>query len=296
MDKIKRAMPFCITAIIILTVFIIQFAVLEPQSATGGFWINLGVNAALIVAMSLTWMASGSDRAKGEEKSAYKTNAAEYAKRIAAIEERGQLAELSEFCEKKTRELLEERMKGILAQVGIDWDRFDELKGLSAEKLRARGLVRKQIRAIMRIRNGGQFPERLRRNSLKVRPIRALELTTNHRVRNRYDVVYNEEADKAVSVLIRAAKSILTGAALAYISFQLAGNITDLTAWAAFLMKLATIFYTAWSSEREGYSQIAVTKNRVILCRLSFLSLFNEWVKVPKLGEGKGEGERTREE
>lgn len=273
MDKLKRAMPFIITGIMIAAAFIIRFMVIRPSDMkdVGSFWLTLGVNAAIIVAMALTWMASGTDRAKSEENSSYKKNSAEYSKRIGELEKESRLTQLTEFCKQKTQELLDKRINALLAAVCIDRNRYDsELKAKTAEQLCEGGLNKKQIRTIERIRDG----------RVKVRPLNAMELMTNNKARAGYDVHYDENAEKAVSIAIRVIKSIVTGAALALISVQLAANITDLSVWAMFLMQLFTIAFTSWSSEREGYEQIAVTKNGVILRRIMFLNMFSEWAKV----------------
>lgn len=285
MDKLKRAMPFIITGIMIAAAFIIRFMVIEANEMRGAsFWLTLGVNAAIIVAMALTWMASGTDRAKSETDSPYKKNSAEYSRRIAELERDSRLTQLTEFCKQKTQELLDKRINALLAAVCIDRNRYDgELKAKTAEQLAAEGLNKKQISTIERIRDG----------RVKVRPLNAMELMTNNKSREGYDIHYDETAEKAVSIGIRVAKSIVTGAALALISVQLASNITDLSVWAMFLMQLVTIAFTAWSSEREGYEQIAVTKNAVILRRIMFLNMFSEWATVPRLQAGTGDNLQT---
>lgn len=282
MQKLKRAMPFIITGIMVAAAFIIRFMVIRPSDMEDvkSFWLTLGVNAAIIVAMALTWMASGTDRAKTEADSAFQRNSAEYSRRIAALEKESKLTQLTEFCRQKTRELLDEKINARLAAVCIDRNRYDsELKDKTAEQLASEGLNKKQIQAVERVRDG----------RVKVRPLNAMELMTNNKARAGYDVHYDENAEKAVSIAVRVAKSIVTGAALALISVQLASNITDLSVWAMFLMQLFTIAFTSWSSEREGYEQIAVTKNAVILRRIMFLNMFSEWAEVPRLEEGKGD-------
>lgn len=279
MGKVKRAMPFIITAIMVAAAFIIRFMVIEPNTTRGaGYWLTMGLNAAIIVAMALTWMASGTDRAKSETDSPYKKNSAEYSRRIAELERESRLTQLTEFCKQKTQELLDNRINAQLASVCIDRATYEStLKRMTAEQLMADGYSKKQVRVIERIRDG----------RIKVRPLNAMELMTNNRAKQGYDVHYNENAEKAVSIAVRVVKSVVTGAALALISFDLASNITDLTVWAMFLMQLGTIAFTAWSSEREGYEQIATTKNQVLLRRIMFLNMFSEWARIPRLEAGK---------
>ena len=89
--------------------------------------------------------------------------------------------------------------------------------------------------------------------------------------------------------MLRVIKSVVMATVLALLAFDLSSNIKDLTVWALFFFKLLTILSTALSAEREGYLQIAQTRNRVILQRIEFLNEFEEWVNVPRLNPAKTE-------
>lgn len=286
MEKLKRAMPFIITGIMVAAAFLIRFMTIKPSNMQDvtSFWLTLGTNAAIIVAMALTWMASGTDRAKSETDSPYKKNIAEYSRRIGELERESKLTQLTEFCKFKTRELLDAKINARLASVCIDRACYDaRLKDMTAEALTEAGYNKKQMRTVERIRGG----------KVRVRPLNAMELMTNNKARSGYDIHYDERAEKAVSVAVRVIKSIVTGAALALISFELASNISDPSVWAMFLIQLVTIAFTAWSSDREGYEQIATTKNKVILRRIMFLNMFTEWATAPRLQAGTGDNLQT---
>lgn len=288
MDKIKRAMPFLISGLMILTLFVIRFVVFRMNEAfdVNQFFTNLIVNIFLLVSMALTWMSSGTDRAKREEKSAYRANTVAYGKKIDEITRNGQLNLLRVFCAQKTDEMREKAETATLTRVGIDRAVYADLKALTVAELKKKGYLKRQIRAVRRVAEG----------RVKVRPIELLELLTDSKGKGDYDVHYDERADKAARTGFRVLKSVVMGAWFALAAPALSQDILNIEVWALFCFQLFTIAWTAWSAEREGYGQIAEVKNKVILRRISFLDEFNEWVKVPKLGEGKGEGEQTREE
>lgn len=285
MEKIKRVIPFLLTALIIVVVLLIEFTTLYPNSIDESFWLTLGVNTIIIVATALIWLASGKHRAKTEEGSSYHKNAATYSDQISEIEENKNFSNLNVFCDIKTEELRQKRVIAILSSACIDVEEYEQIKSDTDEELKNKHYTIKQIRAINRVRNGGAAFERLRKNSLIVKPIIAMELASNCEVKNPYDVHYSEAAEESKSVILRVLKSCIMAVALALVGFELSQDITSLTAWAMFFSKLVTILFTAWSSEKEGYEQIAVTKNQVILKRINFLNLFNEWLEKQQTKE-----------
>lgn len=282
MKRIRHVMPVIITAVMIILVFVLQFMVLGGRKIDASFWLILTINSALLIAVAITWLSGGIDRAKSEKGTAYENNSEEYAKKIADVEKAGFYAKLEKFCEEKTQEMFDEKAKAILGKACIDYDKYIEVKELSTEELIQNGFEKSQIKAIERVRHCGRFPEALRSNCLKIRPLRSMELTTNNKVKNKYDIHYNENADKSISIFVRVLKSVVFAIALAFISIEPAKDITDISAWALFLLRLLTIIFTAWGAEREGYELITITKNAVILKRISFLSLFMEWANSEK--------------
>ena len=189
MDKIKRAMPFLISGLMILTLFVIRFVVFRMNEAfdVNQFFTNLIVNIFLLVSMALTWMSSGTDRAKREEKSAYRANTVAYGKKIDEITRNGQLNLLRVFCAQKTDEMREKTETATLTRVGIDRAVYADLKALTVAELKEKGYLKKQIRAVRRVAEG----------RVKVRPIELLELLTDSKGKGDYDVHYDERADKA---------------------------------------------------------------------------------------------------
>ncbi len=278
MDKIKRAIPFILTALIVVVISLIEFTTLYPNSIDEAFWLSLGVNTIIIVATALVWLASGKARAKSEQNSPYAKNAETYSNLISQIEEEKNFSELNKFCDEKTEELRQKRAIAILTSACIDVEEYEKIKSETDDELKKKHYTRKQIKAVNRVRNGGACFEGIRKNSLLVKPIIAMELASNCVVKNPYDVHYNDTIEETKAIVLRILKSCIMAIGLALVSFELSQDITSVEAWAMFFSKLTTILFTAWSSEKEGYEQIAVTKNQVILRRINFLNLFNEWL------------------
>lgn len=281
MDKIKRAMPLILSGIMVITVFIIQFIVVsfKDEFRWNEFLSQLAVNLFLLVATAIIWMNAGTDRAKSEEPSSYSDNCAAYSKKVAAVSDNGQLRALRDFCHVKTEEARADKMRRMLNSVGLDTEDYAKKKNTDKKTLLQDGLTRRQIRMIRRIRDG----------RVHVRPIQVMELMADSKGKSEYEIAYNEDADKAVRLMMRAVKSVVMATVLALLAFDLSSNIKDLTVWALFFFKLLTILFTAFSAEREGYLQIAQTRNRVILQRIEFLNEFEEWVNVPRLNPAKTE-------
>ena len=281
LEKVKRAMPLVLSGIMVITVFMIQFIVVSFKDGFrwNEFLSQLAVNLFLLVGTAIIWMNAGTDRAKTEEPSAYSDNCAAYSKKVTAVSDNGRLRALRDFCRAKTEEMRREKIRRMLNSVGLDTDDYAAKKNASAADLRRDGLSRRQRHMIRKIRNG----------RVHVRPIQVMELMADSKGKNEYEIAYNEDADKAVRLVLRAIKSVVMATMLALLAFDLSSNIKDLTVWALFFFKLLTILYTAVSAEREGYLQIAQTRNRIILQRIEFLNEFEEWAKVPLLNESKTE-------
>lgn len=272
-DNIQRALPFAISGLMVITLLIIRFTVLKTNDefAADEFVPQLMVNLFLIVTTSIVWLNSGSERAKAQENSAYKSNCRLYADHIKKITDNERLGVLREFCDKKTADMLDNKITVMLASVGIDRKTYDTvLKTLSAKQLKDDGYKYRQRRVIVRINDG----------RVRVKPIRYMELLSDSRAVDEYGVNYDERADKAVRIIFRALRSAVTALALALLAPEPAKNIADIGAWALFLMQVCTIVYAAFSSEREGYARIAHTKNKVILRRIAFLHEFEEWASA----------------
>lgn len=279
-DSIRRIVPFAISGLTIVVTFVLQFVVfgLDKAFLWLDFFPNFFINLFLLITTSVVWLNSGTDRAKNDEKSAYKQNAVIYAGQIKEVTDSGRLAELRAYCKVKTDELLENKITTVLANVGIDRKLYDNtLKSLSIAQLKQDGYTRRQIRTIERVRNG----------RVRVTPIHYMDLISDSRTRDNCGVNYDERADKTLRISFRAFRSAVMTLVLALLAIDLARDINNLTAWIMFAMRLFTIVWTAFSSEHEGYARIAETKNKVILRRIAFLHEFEEWGSVPRLNIGK---------
>ncbi len=279
-ENIKRYIPFAISGVTIAVTLILQFVVfsVNDKFVWSEFVPQLVINLFLLISTAIIWINSGTDRAKNEEKSAYRDNTEIYAKQIQAIVDERRLSELKAFCHAKTAEALDAKITAKLAGVGIDRNVYDDtLKNLSAAELKSDGYTRRQIRIVSRVRNG----------KIHVKPIRYMDLMSDSRTADDCGVNYDEKIDKTARISFRAVQSGFAALILAMLSIDPAQNITSISAWVLFFMRLLTIVWTAYSSEREGYARITETKNKVILRRIAFLHEFDEWASVPRLANGK---------
>lgn len=270
-ENLKRFIPFALSALTIGVTLIIQFAVfsINEKFDVSEFLPKLIINIFLLVTTAIIWINSGTDRAKREEKSTYKTNSATYAQKIQKVTDENKLGELREFCRVKTEEIRDNKITALLASVGIDRKTYDsELYKLSRSKLVEEGYNRRQIRVVERIKNG----------KVKVKAVRAMELISDRKTPDDCGVNYDEQADKAARISFRALRAIFTALVLAALVIEPAQDITNIATWVMFFMRLFTIVWTAYSSEHEGYARITETKNKVILRRIAFLHEFDEWV------------------
>lgn len=282
-DNIRRIIPFVISGLTIIVTFVLQFVALDFDRAFSwsDFLPQFFINLFLLITTSVIWLNSGTDRAKNDDKSAYKQNVAIYAMQIKKLTDDGRLADLRAYCKVKTDELLDSKITTVLANVGIDRKLYENtLKTLSVAKLKQDGYTRRQIRIIERVRNG----------RVRVTPIHYMDLLCDSRTMDDCGVNYDERADKTLRISFRAVRSAVMTLVLALLAIDLARDITNLNAWIMFAMRLFTIVWTAFSSEHEGYARITETKNKVILRRIAFLHEFDEWASVPRLVTGKSDG------
>ena len=278
-DGIRRALPFAISGLMVVTLMVIRFTVLKPNDefSADEFFPQLFTNLFLIITTSVVWLNSGTERAKSQNVP-YRDNCKLYATHIKQITDAGQLGELRSFCCQKTEEMLDNKITVLLANVGIDRNTYAaNLKGMTSKQLKAAGYKFRQRRTVVRISDG----------RVRVKPIKYMELLSDSKTINEYGVNYDEHADKAIRITLRALRSAVIALALALLAPEPAKNITDIGVWALFLMQVCAIVVAAFSSEHEGYARIADTKNKVILRRIAFLHEFDEWESMPRLSGTK---------
>lgn len=277
-DTIRRAVPFLISLLTVTVLLLLQFTVLKINENFGlrELLPQVMSNALLIFTTSVVWMNSGTDRAKNVEKSAYRDNSAIFATQLKKVTDNGELSALRAFCKLKTEQMRHDKITALLANVGIDRETYDTtLCDMSGEELKnAEYPLRARI-AIRRIQNG----------KVRIRPIKFMSLVSDSRTFDECGVNYDERADKALRIAFRVVRSLVMALVVALLALEPARDVTNIAAWALFLLKLFMIASTAVSAEREGFVRITETKNKVILRRIAFFHEFDEWAKVPRLNE-----------
>lgn len=281
MGKIKRAMPFIITGIVIVTLLMIQFTVVSANTdiKVNELVTNILTNAGLLVIMGTTWSAAGRLSAKSEEKSSYALNKKTYAEKTVSLSERGLLKRFEDFCALKTKALLENKITALLNSVCISYENYiNEYSQMPLSELTALTADKRTKKVLLKVRRG----------KVKVRAVKASDVMADSKssAPDGYGLEYDEKSETRERLLVKTLQSVVSGAALAIMVIELSQNIASLSAWAFFGLKLLLIVWNAWSGFNDGYNQIAETKNKVILRRIMFINLFDEWAKVPLLNKG----------
>lgn len=274
--NVRRIIPIVISSLTIVVALVLQFAVfcVKDRFSWSEFAPQLVINLFLLITTAVLWINSGTDRAKREEKSAYKDNAAVYATKIKEITDESKLCDLRTFCRIKSDTMRDDKITAQLASVGIDRKMYDSsLRTVTKQQLQSDGYTNRQIRAIEYVRSG----------RVRVKPIHYIDLMSDSKSADDCGVNYDERADKAVRIVSRALRAVFTAVVLAMLSIEPAQDIANISAWVMFFLRLFTIVWTGYSSEHEGYARITETKNKVILRRIAFLHEFTEWASLPRL-------------
>ena len=273
-EKIRIVMPWVVSVAVLIATVAVQCVVLSAKLDVLGseFWTNLAVNVSIIGIVAVVWLYAGRDKAsQTSEEGAptpYQSALEEYGEYVARVQDKGLITEFETFCMLKTEEFRHRREICLLRSVCIEWEKYEELKDRSRRELKALGFKRKQISAILRISKG----------KVKARPIHALEILTDSRVKERdgYDVNYDEGIEVATKMAIKIAQAMVTSIALAVLVVQVTDNIRSPDLWVMFAMKVALVVWNAWSGYMTGYRLISERKKKVLRKRADFIRMFFE--------------------
>lgn len=269
-DRIKKAMAYIITAIVLIALLVLQFVdAFFKEFNSNEFITGLVINSILLIVISLVWLTDAKNRAKTKVDTAYFNNSKQYSLLVGDITKNKQHKYLESFCKEKEAEIKLEREVELLNSVCIDYeDYLEKYKGKTKQELKELNtLQRKQISIINKVNSGKVKSER----------INPLEITTNCKSNKKYDISYNENLDTNSRIAFRVVKCIVVGCVTAILGYKLSSNIADITAWVNFVLQVLMCISTAWSSANEGDYMINVVKNNVVLKRIDFLNQFFEW-------------------
>lgn len=249
---VRENIAHIIFGVVILCVILLPFV--RITSGDGQIdWIEMCINIALQMSVFIPYRWR-QKRISGML-DPYKANKALYGEKVAEINANNRLGQFGKFCEIKTEELKRARQLQIVHEVGIDTERYDSGK--------FDGLTEKQKKAI----------EKAAR--VKVKPVNALCITSNSNHVKGYGIEFDEPVEDAKSMVGKIIPMLVWVIVLAYIALDAmsyGGIIAIVMIIFRIIMCLSAMFSGIMSG--EGF---VIKKDRVIMRRIDFINLFNEW-------------------
>lgn len=216
-------------------------------------WLGLCINIALQITIFIPyrWRQKRISGALDP----YKANKVLYGERVAEMNANNKLRLFGKFCETKTAELKRARQLQIVHAVGIDTETYDggNYDGLTVEQKKA---IDKAAR-------------------VKVKPVNALCITSNSTHIKDYGLDFDETAEDAKSTASKILPMLVWAVALSFIafdSFSYGGIMVAVIIVFRIVMCISAMFTGIMSG--EGF---VIKKDRVIMRRIDFINLFNEW-------------------
>lgn len=240
--------------VVILMVFL-SFVTVRAEKGTFN-WFNFLINLALQLSIFVPYrwrQKSLSGKAKP-----YINNKIEYSKAVKAIHAHNRLKLFSDFCEIKTQELRRQKQLDIVHAVGIDTDTWD--KGEFDD------LLPKQIKAV----------ERAKR--MKVKSVNPFCITSNSNRIHGYGLEFNDNAEDVRDVVAKILPMFLWAGILTFIVLD-ALTSGGIEAAVMIVFRLVMCLSAMFSGMMSG-NGFVVRKDKVILCRIDFIRLFDEWLEA----------------
>lgn len=255
-------------AVVLLMVFL-SFVTVRAEKGTFN-WFNFLINLALQLSIFVPYrwrQKSLSGKAKP-----YINNKTEYSKAVKAIHAHNRLKLFADFCEIKTQELRRQKQLDIVHAAGIDtstWDSgaFD-------------GLSPKQIKAV----------ERAKR--VKVKAVNPFCITSNSNRIHGYGLEFNDNAEDVRDVIAKILPMFLWAGILTFIVLDALAS-GGLEAAVMIVFRLVMCLSAMFSGTMSG-NGFVIRKDKVILCRIDFIRLFDEWLVANGVAVEKAEIEKEK--
>lgn len=249
---VRENIAHIIFGVVVLCVILLPFV--QITSGDGQIdWLDMCINIALQMSVFIPYRWR-QKRISGTL-DPYKANKVLYGEKVAEINANNRLGQFGKFCEIKTAELKRARQLQIVHAAGIDTERYDSGK--------FDGLNDKQKKAIDKAAR------------VKVKPINALCITSNSNHVKDYGIEFDEAVEDAKSMAGKILPMLVWVIVLAYIALDAlsyGGIIAIVMIIFRVLMCLSAMFSGIMSG--EGF---VIKKDRVVMRRIDFINLFNEW-------------------
>ena len=239
-------------------------------------WFNLIVNIVLQVSIFIPYRWR-QKRISGQS-APYKENRQLYGDCVEALYKNNELKQFAIFCQQKTNELQYSKQVAIVQSAGIDQETFDFLtaKILSEEK-------NKQRDALLAALTDDQRKALARAQRITVKPVNPLCITSNSNKIKGYGVDFNEEAEDIKGIIGKIFPMLIWAVIISLIaidSIKYGGVAAAVMIIFRIVMCLTAMFSGIMSG--DGF---VVKKDKVILRRIDFIGMFNEWLAAEKAME-----------
>lgn len=262
---VRENVAHIIFAVVILLMVVISFV--DMGTGDGNVdWFGLMVNITLQLSVFIPYRWRQKHISGATEP--YKANKKLYGEKVEAIHVNNSLRRFAEFCGEKTAEMKRAKQLELVHAAGIDTATFD-----SGDY---GGLDKKQKKVVAKAKK------------LKVKLINPLCITSNSNKIKGYGVDFNEDVEDIKGIIGKVFPMFLWAFILSFIaidSISYGGIAAVVMIIFRIVMCLAAMFSGIMSG--DGF---VVKKDKVILRRIDFIELFNEWAgnteKEPPLPNG----------
>ena len=262
---VRENVAHIIFAVVVLLMVVISFV--DMRTGDGNVdWFGLIVNITLQLSVFIPYRWR-QKRISGQAEP-YKTNKKLYGEKVEAIHVSNLLRHFAEFCEEKTADIKRAKQLEIVHAAGIDTSTFDSGK--------FNNLNKKQLRAITKAKK------------LKMKPINPLCITSNSNKVKGYGVDFNEDVEDIKGIIGKVFPMLLWAFILSIIAIY-SISYGGIAAVVMIIFRIVMCLTAMFSGIMSG-DGFVVKKDKVILRRIDFIELFNEWAgnieKEPSLPNG----------
>lgn len=255
-EKAGRAVRENIAHIIFVSVVLLMIflSFVTVRAESGNFnWFNFFINLTLQLSIFIPYR--WRQKRHSGKNEAYKANKQEYSTAVKEIHANNRLQSFGEFCEKKSVELRRQKQLDIIHNAGIDT--------ISWDNENFKDLTPKQKKAVDRAKR------------VKVKPVNPFCITSDNTHVHNYGVEFNDNAEDLRDVIAKVIPMFLWAAILTYIVLD-ALQVNGLSAVVMIVFRIVMCLSAMFTGIMSGDSFVA-RKDKVILCRIDFIRLFNEW-------------------
>ncbi len=254
---VRENVAHIIFAVVVVLMFVVSFVDLDTGDGKID-WFNLVVNITLQLSVFIPYRWR-QKRISGQTEP-YKANKKLYGEKVEAIHVNNLLRRFAEFCEEKTADIKRSKQLELIHEAGIDTAMFDGGD--------FGGLDKKQKKAVVKAKK------------LKIRSINPLCITSNSNKVKGYGVDFNEDVEDIKGIIGKVFPMLLWAFILSFIAID-SISYGGIAAVVMIIFRIVMCLTAMFSGIMSG-DGFVVKKDKVILRRIDFIELFNEWAGSTK--------------